>query len=100
MAKSAAIGITGEYISHINAVRFRLNGVGNLNLSLHSLDNAQSYTMKPLPMSMSPGIEPARLANFKSQRTMLRLGTTEMNEYMRIQRIIVFMKPSATSYPM
>lgn len=100
MAKGAMIGVTGEYVSHVNGVRMRLNGIGNLQMTLHSLDNQRSYTMKDLVMNMTPGIEPTRLANFKTQRTLLEIKTTQKDDYMRIQRIIIFMKPSATSLPM
>lgn len=100
MAKTSFVGTTAEYVSHVNGARFRINGVGELKMKLYSLDNARTYDMKPLTMSMTPGIEPTRLANFKSQRTLLEVKTTEMFEFMRVSRIIVFMKPSATSLPM
>lgn len=98
MASTAKGG--GEYIHHITSVTMRLNGTGSLQMSLSGLDDVRTYTMKPLTMSLTPGLEPTRLANFRSQRTRFNLTTTEINEYFRISRIIIFVKASATSYPM
>ena len=106
MPKSAAVGISGEYVTHTAGVRMRLQGSGPddgkglVEMSLFSLDNAREYVMKPLPVSMTPGIEPTRLANFRSQRTLFQMKTTRKDDFMRVQRIVIFMKPSATSLPM
>lgn len=98
MAKSSSAG--SEYIRHITGVRMRLQGTGSLQMSLSGLDDVRSYTMLPLEMSLTPGLEPTRLANFRSQRIRFNLTTTEINEYFKISRIILFAKTSATSYPM
>ncbi len=108
MAKSSTVGISGEYVTHTAGVRMRLQGsgpdqpnhTGLIEMSLFSLDNAREYVMKPLVTSMTPGIEPTRLANFRSQRTLFQIKTTRKDDFMRVQRIIIFMKPSATSLPM
>lgn len=100
MASSSKIGGGSEYINHITSVRMRLNGTGSLQMSLSGLDDIRSYTMLPLTMSLTPGLEPTRLANFRSQRTRFNITTTVINDYFRISRIVIFTKPSATSYPM
>jgi hypothetical protein len=89
----------GEYIHHITGVRLRLIGSGSLQMFLRSLDNVRNFTMLPLQMLTTNNIEPTRLANFRSQRTQLEIRVTEMNEYFAISKIVVFTKPSATSYP-
>lgn len=89
-----------ESINHIVGVRMRLTGTGNLKMNLYGLDDIRSYEMKDLVMSSAPGLEPTRQCNFRSQRTQLEIKTIEMNDYFRIARIVIFSKPSATSYPM
>lgn len=98
--RGGSFGGGGEYIHHITGVRMRLNGTGSLQMSLNGLDDVHSYTMLPLTMSLTPGLEPTRLANFRSQRTRFKITTTEIDEYFKISRIVVFIKASATSYPM
>lgn len=89
-----------EYITHTVGVRLRLTGTGSLNMSIIGLDDVRTYTMMPLTMSMTPGLEPTRQCNFKGQRPRIRFGTTEIDEYFRIARIVIFIKPSATMHPM
>jgi len=90
---------SGENINHVNAVRIRLVGVGNLKLKLQSLQNVIEQDLLDLPMSSVINIQPTRLANFKQQRMALQGRTTEINEYFKINRIVIFAKPSETSYP-
>lgn len=96
---SASEGSSGENISHLTALRFRVTGAGNLKLSLYSLDEVRSSTLVPLIMTMTTNRQPTRLCNFMEQRTKLRVMTTEINEIFRINRIIFFMKETYTSYP-
>lgn len=100
MKSAFKLPVSAEYVSHTAGVRLRLNGTGNLEMKLSSLDNVRSIVLKPLPMSMTPGIEPTRQCNFTSQRTLLEIKTTEKDEFMRVQKLIIFMKPTATSLPM
>lgn len=92
-------GGSGEYEHHIVGVRMRVIGIGNLQLSLTDLDDTQTETLVPLPMTLTTRIEPFRLANFQSQRIRLVGKTTEIGEHFKIQRIIVFGKPVVMEYP-
>lgn len=89
----------GELIHHVAAVRMRVVGSGNLTMALHSLDDIQITTLTPFAMAATTYIEPTRLANFKSQRILLRFGVNEIDEWFKIQRIIIYVKPVETSYP-
>ena len=89
-----------EFEHHIVAVRLRVNGQGNLLLSLTDLDDIQNSDLVPLPMQEKTRFEPTRLANFQSQRTRLVGTTTELNEIFKIDKIIIFAKPVAVEYPM
>jgi len=96
---SASEGSSGENLTHITAVRLRITGAGNLQMTLSSLDNVRSKTLKPLKINNTTNIQPTRLCNFIEQRTMLEGFTTEINEIFRINRVILFVKEIYTSYP-
>lgn len=93
-------GKSGENIIHVGIVRFRVNGEGNLRLSLHSLQNTRSVTHpNPLVMATNTDVEPTKLFNFMNQRIALQITTTDIDEYFRINRIVIFDKPVFTDYP-
>lgn len=89
----------GEYEHHVVAVKFRVVGVGNLLLSLTDLDDIQTETLVPITMAAATRFEPLRLANFQSQRVRLVGKVSVVNEYFKIQRILVYAKPVAMEYP-
>ncbi len=88
-----------EQILHFGAITFRLNGTGVFRPTLFSLDRVQSSTLVPLTMATSPGKEPTRLCNFNQQRALLRMETTAFDEYMKVNRIVYFVKAIYTQFP-
>lgn len=92
-------GGTGEAIIHTAAITLRVDGSGNLNMTLYGINDVNSFVCKPLLMLDPDSIEPTRLCNFRSQRTMLDFEITEEDEYFEISKIILWMKMTATSYP-
>src|SRR3990167_6309161 len=96
MARSA--GSSGENISHFNSVRMRVIGTGSLQMTLFSLQDVRSEVLVPFTMSLTTNIQPTRLANFIEQRASLEVKTTAINEYFRINRIIIFSRKFASSY--
>ena len=88
----------GEIV-HFTGVRLRVNGSGNLQLFLKSLDDVNTSTLAELAMSTSTNREPTGLANYIDQRGYLELGTVEINEHFVISKITIFVKPMFTSYP-
>lgn len=101
MGKGAALseGSLGDNIQHHAAIRIRVNGGGNLQLAVYSLDDVRSKTMVPMVMSNLARIIPTRIVNFVEQRASYELKTTEIDEFMKINRITVYMKEIFTSYP-
>jgi len=101
MGKGAALSemSSGENISHFAAIRIRVNGTGNLKLSVYSLDDIKSKTLVPLVMIPKARIIPTRLVNFMEQRASFQLMTDQIDEKFRINRIIIFMKEVYSSYP-
>lgn len=96
---SAANGSIGENIDHFTAVRMRVVGSGNLDMVLYSHDDILNQELVPFTMAGATNIQPTRLANFIQQRAMLNISVDEINEWFRINRIIVYTKEFATSFP-
>jgi len=88
-----------ESILHFGGITLRVNGTGFARLTLFSLDRVQSLVLGPITMATSPGFEPVRICNFKQQRTLYRIETTVIDEYMKINRIVMWVKPTETNYP-
>lgn len=99
MASTAREGSRGEYISHFTAVRFRVVGSGNLVSTLLSLDDVNTQSLVPLAMQAATNRQPDRLANFNEQRAALKVEVSEVGEWFRINRIILFSKPIYTGFP-
>jgi hypothetical protein len=100
MATTAREGSrTAENIAHFTAVRMRVIGQGDLKMTMYSLDDIKSKELVPFALTSTARIQPTRLANFMEQRASLELYTTELNDYFRINRIIIFSKETFTSYP-
>lgn len=91
---------SGENICHLSAVRLRVNGIGNLDLSVSSLQDVKSKMCpNPISMAMVTDIEPHRSFNFMSQRMALKISTDAMGEYFRINRIVIFAREVFVAHP-
>lgn len=88
----------GEFITHFTAVRLRVEGTGNLKLKLMSLSDIYEQDLVPYAMTTT-NRQPTQLSNFNQERALLKIETTEINEYFEISKIMVFCKPVATGYP-
>jgi hypothetical protein len=91
--------VSEEVINHYGAVRLRAVGSGNLRLTLFSLDEVKISSLLALTLQSKTNIEPNRLSNFTQQKAKLEVRTTEINETFRINKIVVFVRPTAKSYP-
>ncbi len=96
MAKSKSSDGT---IIHCNSVRFRITGAGNLISTLYSLDDVNNVQLPTLPMAVTTNKEPVLLTNFREQRMYLKGEVMAINEYFIIDKIVIFVKPTATGYP-
>lgn len=77
----------------------RVIGDGELQMKLISLDAIEEQELVPFTLVAATNREPFRLANFNQQRALLELKTTEINDYFRINRIIIYAKELWTEYP-
>jgi hypothetical protein len=88
-----------QVINHYGAVRLRVKGSANLQLSLFSFDEVFRLDLLQLNIQSTTNIEPNRLCNFTQQRAKLQISTININDNFLISKIIVFVKPVAQSYP-
>jgi len=101
MAIGAALseGSSGDNIQHFAAIRIRVTGRGYLQMTVKSLDQVRAKGLVPFTMQDQARIIPTRIVNFVEQRANFELKTTGFDEYMRVNRIVVYMKEVFTSYP-
>jgi hypothetical protein len=101
MSKGSATseGSGGENVQHFSTIRIRATGQGQLKLAVHSLDYVKSKLLVPLTLANQSRIIPNRIVNFVEQRAAFELYTNEPNDYVRINRIVVYMKEIYTSTP-
>lgn len=96
---SGALSSTQDNIVHFTSVRMRIIGSGNLKMTMYSQDEIYSSTLVPFTMSATTNIRPNRLMNFQHQRAYLDGRTTEINEWFKINKIVIYAKEVFTDYP-
>lgn len=87
-----------EYL-HVAAIKVRVVGQGLLVPTLYGLNKLNSNTLAFINMQQTTPDEPRILAGFIDQRIMLRLEHDNINELMRVNRIIIYVKPIWTQIP-
>lgn len=97
MAKSKS---NTEFIYHYVAARLRVTGSGNLLMRLISVDAVKEKDFVPLVMQVVTDRNQTKLINFKQETAQLEIKTTEIDEYFEIDKIMIFVKPIASSYPL
>ena len=98
-ASTARNAKSSGHILHFNAVRLRVTGTGNLDMTLYSLDDVYNTNLAVLAMPVSSNKESRVLTNFIQNRIALYGSTDEINEYMKIERIYIYSKFFATEEP-
>lgn len=88
-----------ESILHFGLARIRVTGSGALKLIIKGYDSNPSFNLAPITMQLGPGRESDRLCNLSNQRAQLRVYVTDLNEYFRINRIVLFAKTIYNQYP-
>lgn len=86
-------------IIHFGSVRLRVVGSGNLDLTLISLSETETQDLTPVVMSSATNRLPNVLSNFMQQRAQLEIYTDEIDEVFQIDKVIIYIKPTFTSYP-
>lgn len=86
-------------ILHFGAVRLRVTGSGNLDLSLRSLDDTNVSVLASQTMRTTTNKELVSLANYSDQRGQVKVSTNSIGEVFNISKIVVFVKSVASGYP-
>lgn len=88
-----------EPINHYGSVKLRVTGSGNLKLKMYSLDDLVTQDLTPVAMTTSTSRQPVVLSNFMQERMSFEIKTTEIDEHFQIGRIVIYVKPTFSSYP-
>lgn len=88
-----------ENILHFGGVRFRIDGSGQLDMQWSTINDQNQFSLLPLALEETPSREPTRLCNYMTQRAKLKLSTDVIDEYINVNKIIIYIKPTYTSYP-
>lgn len=99
MTASAGFSSTQDNIVHYASVRMRLVGSGSLKMTMVSQDDVYSQTLVPFAMQAATNIRPTRLMNFQHQRASLECKTTEISEWFKINKIVIYAKEVFVDYP-
>lgn len=88
----------GEVI-HCGNVRMDVNGDGNLKLAVYSKFDERSKVIAPIVLEPEGSYEPSRPVNFQNQKMQLEFKTVLINEYIVLDKIVMFLKPVAGNLP-
>jgi len=88
-----------EDILHFGAIRYRVVGTGLLHSKMESLDGVRTQELATIEMQEATDIQPRVLANFKQQRALVEIYTEDFGDFMKINRVIYFVKGLWTEYP-
>lgn len=92
-------GADPENINHFGGIRMRVQGDGDLLMTLYTLDKVRSSTLLALGLDENDQTEPVRLSNFSTQKAIFRAETNELDDFMKFNRIIIFIKPIYSQGP-
>lgn len=99
MTASAGFSSTQDNIIHYASVRMRILGSGSLKMTMITQDAVYTQTLVPLTMQPATNIRPTRLMNFQHQRASFECKTTEISEWFKINKIVIYAKEVFVDYP-
>lgn len=88
-----------DNIVHFAAVRMRIIGSGQLEMTMFSQDDVYSSVLSPFNMLSATNIRPNRLMNFQHQKACLECKTDTINEWFKINKIVIYAKEVFVDYP-
>ena len=89
----------GSPLLHFGRLKIRVVGTGVLRCSLIGYDGIKTSTIAPITMSSTTYKQEMKLTNFLSERAKVRIETTGINEVMRVNSLIVFVRSIYSEYP-
>lgn len=97
----ALYSVKPGWTQHINLLKLRILGSGVLYPYLYGQDNVDSILLAQQTMNTAPGTDMEIKANFTSTRISPKFLTgTNINEYFKISRADIYLKPQWLSAPM
>lgn len=90
---------SGDCQTHINPVRIRTKGAGNLRVTLFDLGEIDNSELADGALSTTTGRSINLLSNFDGEKILLDIRTTELEEWFEISNIWAYVKLTAISYP-
>lgn len=89
-----------KWTQHCNLIGFRLIGNGTLKTTLSGQDGVDSLALPDKVMSPTPGRDMEMKTNFQSTRISIKILTgISINEYFRVSRMDLYLKPMWLSFP-
>jgi len=92
-------GSSGENIQHFSTLRIRMVGTGDLLAVVHSMDYVKQKELLALHIFDKTRVQPNRIVNFVEQRASFEFAHVTMDEFVKINRIVIYMKEIYTSHP-
>jgi len=68
-------------------------------MTMFSQDDIYSSVLVPFAMAATTNIRPTRLMNFQHQRAYLKGSTDVINEWFKINKIVIYAKEVFVEYP-
>ena len=99
MAGSAALSSTQDNIIHYTSLRMRVIGSGSLKMTMYTQDEIYSSVLIPFTMKAATNIRPTRLMNFQHQRAYLEGKIDVIDEWFKINKIVIYAKEVFADYP-
>jgi hypothetical protein len=94
-----AKSVNEEVVNHYGAIRLHATGSASLVPTLLSLDGIYSFQLQSMDLQPRSNIVINKLSNFIQQEAQLELRTININETFQCNKIILFVRPVAKSYP-
>lgn len=91
--------LSGDIQNHVNPVRIRVLGEGDLQAFLFDTGLENNAVLDPKTMSLTSARSVNYLSNFTAERTCLLIMTTEKDEYFSVDNMWAYVKPSRNSFP-
>lgn len=92
-------GKLGDIQTHINPIRVRATGAGELQAYLFDTGQIANATLDPQTLSLTTARSINFLSNFTSERIYVMISTSEIDEYFSVSNMWAYVKPSRNSFP-
>lgn len=86
-------------VLHFTGTRIKASGQGSLHQLFQSLDYIQTEQLNDIILRTSNNLVPFSLANFIDQQANVRVYMDTIEDFMKIDQIIIFYKKLFTGYP-